>query len=74
MVVLEQLCVLLTTDPKIMGILEVLGVEPPLEAVRLATEFIPKVNQTLIGIFITPNDYYFFFYLTLSEKLMRLRC
>lgn len=37
-------CVLLTTDPMILGVLERLGVDPSLGAVGLAAEFTPKVK------------------------------
>jgi hypothetical protein len=40
--VLEQTLFLLTSDPMILGVLEHLGVEPPLGAVGLAAEFVPK--------------------------------
>jgi hypothetical protein len=36
-------CVLLTSDPLILGVLEHLGVELPLGVVGLAAEFVPKV-------------------------------
>jgi len=40
----NRCCVLLTLDLKILGVLELLGVEPPLCAVGLAAKFVPKVN------------------------------
>jgi hypothetical protein len=41
----NRCCILFTPDPKILGMLEHLGVEFPLMAVGLTTEFMPKVNQ-----------------------------
>ena len=41
----NRCCVLLTPDPKILGMLEHLGVEPPLGAVGLATVLEPKVSR-----------------------------
>ena len=40
----NRCCVLLTPDPKILGMLEQLEVEPPLGAVGLTAEFALKVN------------------------------
>ena len=37
-------CVLLTSDPKILGMLEHLGVETPLGTMGLSVEFAPKVD------------------------------
>ena len=42
----DRCCVLLTSDPKILGILEHLGVELPLGVERLAAEFMPIVSLT----------------------------
>jgi hypothetical protein len=39
----NRCCVLLTSDPLILGMLELLGVELPLGVVWLAAEFVPKV-------------------------------
>jgi hypothetical protein len=36
-------------DPGILAVLELLGFEPPLSAVGLAAEFVPKVNQSRSG-------------------------
>ena len=39
----DRCCVLLTSDPMILGVLELLGVALPLGVVGLAMEFVPKV-------------------------------
>ena len=39
----DRCCVLLTSDPMILGVLKRLGVELPLGVVGLAVEFVPKV-------------------------------
>ena len=41
----NRCCVLLTPNPKILGVLEHLGVELLLGSVGLASEFEPKVNR-----------------------------
>jgi hypothetical protein len=38
-----RFCVILTSDPLILGVLECLGVDLPLGVVGLAAEFMPKV-------------------------------
>ena len=49
----NKCCVLLTPDPKILGVLEHLGVEPPLGDVRLAAEFVLKVNRCRVKIILS---------------------
>ena len=49
----NRCCVLLTPDPKILGVLEHLGVEPPLGDVRLAAEFVLKVNRCRVKIILS---------------------
>jgi hypothetical protein len=39
----NRCCVLFTSDPKILAVLDHLGVEPPLWTVGLSAEFMPKV-------------------------------
>jgi hypothetical protein len=41
----DRFCVLLTSDPMMLGLLECLGVELPLDVVELAAEIRPKVSQ-----------------------------
>jgi hypothetical protein len=50
-ILLSRTGVLLTSDTKILGVLERLGVEPPLCAVGLAEEFAPKVNWCKLAYF-----------------------
>ena len=47
----DRCCVLLTSDPLILGMLEHLGMELPLADVGLAAEFVPKVCSASILIF-----------------------